>query len=336
MLLFNTRGSWSANHEIWLDEAHHWLFARDSQTFSELWLNMRYDGHPILWNVILFIASRFSKDVVVMQLLNVLFGVGAVGVFLFFAPFKNFEKVLFVCGYFFLYEYIVISRNYALLILFLFLALTFYTKRINLLLGVTLAFLANTHLFGLLFALLISGMILFDWVAEKKYTFDKQFIIGALIFLAGVLLSLYQVFPPGDSVFYAKAQEGSVFERLGRTSTVFLKGFIPLPDFSNQQFWNTNALMEISKPVCVVLSLVMFTLPLIFFRRRLSVVLFFYLGSTVLILFFFLSGLNAVRYYGFTYLLLICCFWFERSGVPPEASDSLGRFYLSSAVGESS
>src|SRR5687768_4241947 len=116
-----------------------------------------------------------------MQLLNVAFAVGAVGVFLFNSPFSKPEKLLFVFGYFFLYEYTVISRNYGLLLLFLFAAIVFYTKRKHLLLGISLAALANTHLFGLLFALLISGLVMFDWIAEKKFIFQKPLVIGALI-----------------------------------------------------------------------------------------------------------------------------------------------------------
>src|SRR5688572_6121707 len=96
------------NHEIWLDEAHHWLFARDSQTLGELWTNMRYDGHPILWNVLLFFITRFTRDVSAMQILHVCISVCAVSVFVIFSPFRFFEKVLFVFGYFILYEYTVI------------------------------------------------------------------------------------------------------------------------------------------------------------------------------------------------------------------------------------
>lgn len=316
------------NHEIWLDEAHHWLFARDSSSIAELWANMRYDGHPILWNVLLFFVSRVSTDVLAMQLLNVACATGAVAIFLFHSPFKRIEKTLFVFGYFFLYEYTVISRNYAVLLLLLFLVIVFYTKQKHVWLGISLGLLANTHLFGLLFSLLIAGLIFFDWIAEKKFTIPKPLLIGGLVFIVGVMISLYQVFPPGDSVFYVKAQQGSVFERLGRTSTVFLKGFIPFPDLLNEKSWNTNALMEISKPACVIISLVFFALPFLFFKRRFSLVLFFYLGAVVLILFFFLSGLNAVRYYGFTFLLLTCCFWLDRSGIPAETPNVLKVFSI--------
>src|SRR5689334_12623345 len=77
------------NHEVWLDEAHHWLFARDSDSIQELWSNMRYDGHPILWNILLFYISRISRDVIGMQLLNVVLAVAAIGVFLFCSPYKK-------------------------------------------------------------------------------------------------------------------------------------------------------------------------------------------------------------------------------------------------------
>jgi hypothetical protein len=40
------------HHEIWLDEAQHFLIARDSITLSELFHACRNEGHPLLWNII--------------------------------------------------------------------------------------------------------------------------------------------------------------------------------------------------------------------------------------------------------------------------------------------
>src|SRR4051812_5914996 len=80
------------HHEIWLDEAHHWLLAKDSNSPGELFYNARYEGHPALWNMLLFILSRFTGNPLAMQLLNVL--IATAGVFLFcrFAPFKMWMK----------------------------------------------------------------------------------------------------------------------------------------------------------------------------------------------------------------------------------------------------
>lgn len=41
-------------HELFLDEAHHFLLARDSATLAEMYNNARYDGHPRLWHAHLF------------------------------------------------------------------------------------------------------------------------------------------------------------------------------------------------------------------------------------------------------------------------------------------
>ena len=46
------------NHEQWADEAQAWLLARDSSLFGLLFKNMRYEGHPPLWHLILMLPSR--------------------------------------------------------------------------------------------------------------------------------------------------------------------------------------------------------------------------------------------------------------------------------------
>ncbi len=263
------------SHEIWLDEAHHWLFARDSQTVQELWINMRYDGHPILWNLMLFGITRFSQDVTLMQMLNVCISVAAVAVFLFFSPFNLLEKMLFMSGYFILYEYTVISRNYALLMLFLFLAVVFYRKKNYVLLSLVLALLANTHLFGLAFASFFVAMVSFEFISERKERMSKQVLIGCLIFLLGAIISLWQIIPPVDSNLYTHAQKSPPLERLERTSTVFLKAFVPIPDFTDYHFWNSNLLMSISKPLCAILSSILFCIPFFLFKNRFSLLLFF-------------------------------------------------------------
>ncbi|MDP1801585.1 MAG: hypothetical protein Q8L81_09545, partial [Bacteroidota bacterium] len=102
------------NHEIWSDEAHHFLLARDSSTLFELYKNAAYDGHPLLWDTLLFFITRFSSSVIYMQLLNIIIMLGTVFLFLKHAPFKKIISVLIVFGYFFIYEYHIISRNYAI------------------------------------------------------------------------------------------------------------------------------------------------------------------------------------------------------------------------------
>jgi hypothetical protein len=108
-----------ARHEMWRDEMHAWTFALDSRTPAELLHNMRYAGHPPLWHLLLFVLSRFTARPEAMQALHLLLAAGTVWLFARFAPFSRRVRALFAFGYFPLYEYGVISRNYAIGALFL-------------------------------------------------------------------------------------------------------------------------------------------------------------------------------------------------------------------------
>jgi hypothetical protein len=302
-----------AHHELWLDEAHHYLFARDSRTLSDLWHNMRYDGHPILWNVLLMPVTYFSTDPSWMQWFHVLIAVAAVGIFLFYSPFRIWEKILFISGYFMLYEYTVISRNYALFMLFLFSSLVCYDRRRYVLLGVMLVGLANTHFFGLAAAAAFVFMVMADVVWIRPKPVSKPLWIGAGIFLAGAIVSLLQIVPPPDSWFYTHINKISTWDRLARASVAFWKAFVPVPDVLNYCYWNTNLLMEISKPLCALISAGLFFVPLLIFRRKLSVAVFFYAGAIFMLLFFYVSDFNANRYYGTIYFIFIASVWISRT-----------------------
>src|SRR5690349_21352468 len=75
------------HHEMWLDEMHHFLLARDSSSLGELAFNARYDGHPLLWDSLLYFLTCFSRNPFYMQLLNILISVAAVIIFLRNTPF---------------------------------------------------------------------------------------------------------------------------------------------------------------------------------------------------------------------------------------------------------
>jgi hypothetical protein len=108
-------------HELWMDESHHFLLGRDSNSLSDLYKNTRYDGHPILWNYLLHIITRFSANPFYIQLLHIVISSSIAYIFLKKTPFKLWFKIAFLLSYFMLYEYTIISRNYNLGVLFLFL-----------------------------------------------------------------------------------------------------------------------------------------------------------------------------------------------------------------------
>ena len=51
------------NHAMWRDELNVWLIVRDSQSLSELFHNIHYEGHPFVW----YICLLYSLLVEVLQ-----------------------------------------------------------------------------------------------------------------------------------------------------------------------------------------------------------------------------------------------------------------------------
>ena len=98
-------------HEMWQDEWQAWLLAKESLSLPELFRNLRYEGHPGLWHLGLYLVSRVTPDPLGMQLLHLLVATASVYVFLRYSPFTRLQKILFILGYFPFYEYAVISRN---------------------------------------------------------------------------------------------------------------------------------------------------------------------------------------------------------------------------------
>jgi hypothetical protein len=303
------------HHEIWLDEAQHWLLARDSNSLADLWKNTRYEGHPLLWNLILYGITRFTYDPLWMQLAHWSISVIAVAVFIFSSPLPRRWNVLFVFGYFMLFEYTMLSRNYSLLILFFFLSLRFYVSSRYIMLGISLFLLSNTHLFGLIMAGWLAIIILlFDTFNDQLPVAESRSRKLALfIFLAGALLSLAQISPPGDSPFLPSIS--TLFSHTGieRLLAVFLKAFFPIPDIFNYHFWNSNILTGMSKILAGIVSVVVIFVTVgIAADSRKSLILF--LGTSisiiaVVITLYPASIVQASRHFGLIFIVLIGSIW---------------------------
>jgi len=293
------------NHELWLDEMHHWLLARESRSLAELYEYSRYEGHPILWNVLLYVLTRFTDNPFAMQLLHGILAISAAALLIFTAPFPFYLKVFLVFGYYNFYEYAVISRNYVLILLFVLLACWLYSRypKTKYALFVLLLLLVNTHLLAI--PVFIGFLIFFFW---KKWKRQDYILAGiALFFLA---LSLYQINPPSNHPFqnYWTRLDISV-AKIGRTFNYFGQGLFPLSDFSDYSFWNKNLFNSFSGAVLAVLSIAIFGCFFVntFPHRR----LFFASASTFIGVYLILYFLQMIgfRYYGIMWICMTAAFW---------------------------
>jgi len=60
----------SYRHQLIFDEAQAWLIARDSHGLMDLFRHLRYEGHPALWYLLLYLPAHFSGNVVWMKAIH--------------------------------------------------------------------------------------------------------------------------------------------------------------------------------------------------------------------------------------------------------------------------
>ena len=301
------------HHELWLDESHHYLLARDSVSFMNLVQNTRYEGHPILWNILLYGITRFSSNPFWMQLLHILLSTSVVFIFLRKAPFSWLLKTLFIFGYFMIFEYNLISRNYILGVLFLFLACSIFEKRKEkfILLSLYLALAANTHLIFTVVALALFLTILFEnW--QQQELFKKTYCMGYGIFFIGIVLAIIQIIPPGDTLFFDRIQEIPLNEKFTKGFISLFKGLATIPDFTTIHFWNTNLLVNLSKPISAAMGLLVYFVPILLFFKNRKTLFFVYSALLGVQIFFFVTQMSATRYDGMNYIIIIMALWIEQ------------------------
>ncbi|HET6722260.1 MAG TPA: hypothetical protein VFH07_05895, partial [Chitinophagaceae bacterium] len=103
-----------ANHELWGDEIHSWNIAKASGSISDLIYNSRYEGHPPVWYLFLWSISKFTHNLAYVQITQLIIASSVIFLVLFYSPFPFITRILIPFGYYFLFEYGILSRNYAI------------------------------------------------------------------------------------------------------------------------------------------------------------------------------------------------------------------------------
>ncbi|MES1249732.1 MAG: hypothetical protein ABUL46_03565 [Chitinophaga rupis] len=235
-----------AHHELWSDEIHSWNIAKGSDHFPDLIANTSYEGHPPGWYVLLWVLSKITHQVVALKLLQWVIACLVVYLVLFHSPFPPLIKMLIPFGYYFCYEYAVLSRNYAIGVLLTFCVCLVIRKDKKALYYTLLFLLSNIHLLTLLIAASLHGYFLLFTFEEKKRarTVLLHALAGALILLP----SVYFICPPADSQlnthFWMSRWDLHHLAALGEAP---LQAFVPVPAWWNPHPWNTELLLEAAK-----------------------------------------------------------------------------------------
>ena len=318
------------HHEVWRDEIEAWLIAQHSGSIGELFQNFKYEGHPCLWFFLLYVITRFTDQMFFMQLLHVLIATGSIYVFVRYAPLSKLHKVLFCFGYFSAYEYAVISRNYAIGILLIFIFCALYVSRLKsyIPLSIVLFFLSQTSFFGLIFALLLSFILFIEFVFDKNVrsvwiSKKWEISIAALIVIIGVVSAVFQMLPPEDSknvVGWRTYFDAAQFLRVAKT---IWESFFPVPQLQ-YEFWNTN-IVSVGGIINILSVAVLIVLPF-FFIRRPVVFCGFVVGVLGLLSFFYLKYAGHLRHQGHLFILFIVCYWLMAYHKPIDLKSKTIRF----------
>lgn len=301
------------NHEMWADELHSWNIAKGSESFLDIFRNSRYEGHPPVWYILLWVISKFTHDLVWVQSIHLLVAAATVFIILFYSPFDLTTKLLLPFGYFFLFEFAVLSRNYAIGILIACVICVVMHKKI-LLYYALLLLLTNTHM---LLMLLAASLHVYFLASQKKK------IAHALLGILVALPAVYFILPPAESGLHAQTG-GRLLLRAKAFSQTPLRSMLPLPAWWNYNWWNTQFMVDAKQiPVRIFNLTVSAAIPVIsffIFRKEKKALALFFVN-------FFLSAivaltvitLHSARYAGFIFIGFVMALWLYCHERPLEA-----------------
>lgn len=323
-------------HAMWRDELQIFMLAQHSTSPVDLFWKLKYEAHPELWHLLVWIITRFTDNPVSMQLLQVVLAICTWLIVYRSAPFERSEKLLLLASYFLFWEYFVMSRSYVLCALFGFAFVVVRLKRPSAIFvpWLLLGLLANVFLYGTIWSMALAVV----FVIEARRC-DRAFLAGGMFYLACVVLAVATITPASD--YGPLGSEPRLdLSRLNRVLEVPLGAFMPIEPqwvadaitfiphpgwIPAPQFWNPNpidtvmafARTDTDHPLRMAL---VFAAPLLvcwlLTRDRLRFFEFAlpYLGILLFADIWDYPGRS--RHQGIIFLMLIACAWRVRAQNP--------------------
>ncbi len=328
LLFLLAAGIMTARHEMWRDEIIAWMLARDAATPWQVFSIIKYEGHPGLWHLLLWPLAHLTWNPAAMQALHVLMAAASVFVLLRFSPFSWPVRVTVALGYFFAYEWTVISRNYAISVLLFFVFCTLYGQRWRRfpLLAAVLFLLCHTNVHSLLLVAVFFVVLLVEFAVAYVGTWHAadrclgRAIFGFALITAGLVTAAVQLAPPSDSGYAPTWTYEWQPARFQHVAGIFTRAYVPLPA-ERLAFWNSNRLLEAGagaapRPWYAVrldqagtVAFGILAAGCLFFLTRPWMAVPYLLGSLTLAAFFYVKYFGSVRHHGFLFLLFVVALW---------------------------
>lgn len=338
------------HHEMWRDELQAFLLVRDSENLSQLWQNVRYEGHPILWHFLLYFTYHLFPSIYTIQIVHILIGLLVIALIIFFSPFSTSEKFLLTFSYFFSFEYLVISRNYSIGIFFLFLGICLSTRSTRNSAIIYLAVFAGLAANSNIYAFIIS-CCLFAYFLNKSFPFNQLYSYGSRVFYTSIavfssflLIAMFQLAAPADRTPKLQVAANVDLKRMGRIAKEVSQVFFYTPDpLREQKYWGSsvfegnyfsnNFLNKLFFYLPQLLTLI--TIILLFKTlMRSKSILWFVAGAGIglLVFMYLIFDRGLVRHTGAFFVLLIAALWLYRSSAIKTGKSDIWLNYLFKAM----
>lgn len=300
------------NHAMWRDEMTIWLIARDSQSFGELLQIIRYEPHPVLWYFCVALLQTLTPNPAIMQFFHLLLGTGLAGLILTKSPFTRLQNILLIFGYLFFYEYLLISRNYSLGLLFGFGVCALWERRRKsyLELAILLFLMANSNVYSLFIAIALGFILLLEYLLQDSGNYQtqaslKNCYLSLIIFLSGIALAITFLIPPSDNLENGGLNQGWRFSfelrHFFTTLARIWNSYIAVITAGDSKYYSVL--------ICGTLALILIFWVIGFLLKKPLVLGFYLIATTEILLFTYVKFLGAQRHFGHLFIVLIMAFW---------------------------
>ena len=320
----------SAFHEPWKDETQAWRMAIDSNGLAELASNARYEGHPLLFHVLLQAVGLLSRSWWAAVALHLVVACVAAWLVLRYAPFTRLQKVLIVFGYWSAYEYSVVVRPYGLGMMLAFAACAAWLQPRRRIVWtiVCLLLLANTTPMGTMLAMALTAAFAFDWAWPDDVTrrpSARTLAIVGVTALAAALVVLYfaaaQILPPADAGYQVEPRTAISLWDVASLPTFELRALFPIVLADDGVQWSRWVLKPGSRydlALVLCLSLIMLAVGLVIAARRRVSLVFYLIGTSGFLVFFTFLFAGFAHHHGFLFIVWVIAAWLAWGSAPSE------------------
>jgi hypothetical protein len=312
------------NHEMWRDELEIFMEMRDTPNFLSLFPNVQ--PLPNLYLSVLYPIVKLWPNPIIFQIFHLLVITLAVFIFNRYSPFNRLQKIFFTFSYFVLFEYGIISREYSLLLLFVFFLVYLITreKQNFIFIAVAMVILANHHLYGVFASISIFIYEVFYLAPKVKELAPQE---KRNLRIAGLLLAVFSLYIVSQYFLLLKFNRYvATYGQAPYFMTIrsIWNAFLPIPSTTGINFWGTNILpfpqmysktvvgakfLSAGNILAVVVSLLIVLINIIIVSRRIPVLIAFLINTAMQLIFLQYLSVFYIRYQGPLVIIFIYNYW---------------------------